>query len=65
MPRAQSVPGNEKADEWARLAVEGAGRLMLLPRPLAHLKREISGESPPWIGVQVTKRLSIYIASRF
>jgi len=54
----KSVPGNEKADEWAKLAAEEPdargvewlgysdrteARAMPLPRSLAHLKREISG----------------------
>ena len=49
----KGVPGNEKADEWPKLAAEepdarGVGwqsytdRAMPLRRSLAHLKREVS-----------------------
>jgi len=56
-PADKRAPGNEKADEWAKLAAEetdarGAGwlgysdragaRAMPLPRSLTHLKREIT-----------------------
>jgi hypothetical protein len=56
-PAHKGIPGNEKADEWAKLAADepdyhGAEwmqyadrygrRPISLPRSLAHLKREIS-----------------------
>jgi len=56
-PAHKSIPGNEKADEWAELAAEEPDargvewmqfldrdevRLMPLPRSFAHLKRETS-----------------------
>jgi hypothetical protein len=45
-PAHKGDPGNEKADEWAKLAAEkldvrGVERL---PRSLSHLKRETSGK---------------------
>jgi ribonuclease HI len=42
-PAHQGVPGDEKADEWAKLAAESpdAGGVEPLPRSLAHLKREL------------------------
>jgi hypothetical protein len=52
-PALKGVPGNQKADEWAKLAAEepdapgaewlqSGARSTQLPRSLAHLKREIS-----------------------
>jgi len=52
-PAYKGVPGNEKADEWAKLAADGrdahgiewlqaGARPMPLPRPLARFRREIS-----------------------
>jgi len=43
-PAHKGVTGNEKADEWAKLAAEkpDARGVEALPRSLAHLKREIS-----------------------
>ena len=76
-PVHEGAPGNEKADEWAKLAAgesdtRGAellrpsgrhgGREMLLPRSLAHLKREILdlgeevGGSSLFVRSQITGR---------
>jgi hypothetical protein len=43
-PAHKGVPGNDKADEWAKLAAANpdAPGVEPLPRPLAHLQREIS-----------------------
>jgi ribonuclease HI len=43
-PAHKGVSGNEKADEWAKLAAASpnARGVERLPRSLAHLRREIS-----------------------
>jgi hypothetical protein len=58
-PARNGVPGNEKADEWATLAVEtpDARGVEPLPRSLALLKREISekkwSEARQWTGSRI------------
>jgi hypothetical protein len=60
-PAHKGVAGNEKADEWAKLAAEkpDARGVEALPRSLAHLKREISEkkwmEAHQWAGRRVNK----------
>jgi len=41
-PTHKGIAGNEKADEWAKVAAEQAGGHRPIPRSLANLKREIS-----------------------
>jgi ribonuclease HI len=70
-PAHKGVAGNEKADEWAKLAaaepdahgvewlMRGA-RPMPLPRSLAHLRREITerkwDEARRWAGSRISKK---------
>jgi ribonuclease HI len=60
-PAHKGIPGNDKADEWAKLAADGpeARGVDLLPRSLAHLKREISekkwSEAHQWASSQISK----------
>jgi hypothetical protein len=70
-PAHKGVPGNDKADEWAKLAAErpdtrgvewlkGGARPTPLPRSLTHLTREISekkwAEARQWAGGRVTSK---------
>ena len=59
------MPGNEKADEWAKIAAEkpdtrGVELLAPLPRSLANLKREISekkwAEARQWAGSRASRK---------
>jgi hypothetical protein len=68
----QRGPGNDKADEWAKLAAEepdargvewlqgGGACPMPLPRSLAHFKQEISekkwAEARLWAGGRTSKK---------
>jgi hypothetical protein len=57
----KGVSGNEKADEWAKLAAASpnACGVERLPRSLAHLRREISekkwAEARQWAGSRITR----------
>jgi ribonuclease HI len=57
----KSIPGNEKADEWAKIAATSpdARGVEPLPRSLAHLKQEISEkkwtEARQWAGSRINK----------
>ena len=63
-PAHEDIAGNEKADEWAKIAAErqsacGVEHLAPLPRSLANLKREISekkwAEARQWAGGRTSK----------
>jgi len=61
-PAHQGITGNEKADEWAKIAAEkpctrGVKNPGPLPRSLASLKREISekAEARSWAGGRISK----------
>jgi len=63
-PAHEGIVGNEKADEWAKIAAEtpgarGVEHLVPLPRSLANLKREISekkwAEARQWAGGRTSK----------
>jgi hypothetical protein len=60
-PAHKGVAGNEKADEWAKLAAgtPNARGVEPLPRSLAHLKREITekkwAEARQWAGGRITR----------
>jgi len=63
-PAHKGIAGNEKADEWAKMAAEKPGTrgveyLAPLPRSLANLKREISekkwAEARAWAGGRTSK----------
>jgi len=63
-PAHKGIAGNEKADEWAKIAAEKPGTRGVenpgpLPRSLANLKREISekkwAEARSWAGGRISK----------
>jgi ribonuclease HI len=61
-PAHKGVAGNEKADDWAKLAAEKSDACWVetLPRSLAHLKREIRkkrwAEARQWAGERIARK---------
>jgi hypothetical protein len=62
VPAHKRVPGNEKADEWAKLAAEkrDARGVEAVPRSHAHLKQEMSERK--WMEVQQWSRSRVNTA---